>query len=57
MYLYETIKYNFSNHFSKIYKAIKNIKLAIRLLDKQKKSIYAGYTKQIHKIYIAKPVR
>ncbi len=53
MYLYETIKYN----FSKIYKAIKNIKLAIRLLDKQKKSIYADYTKQIHKIYIAKPVR
>ncbi|AXK21551.1 hypothetical protein CN639_16455 [Bacillus toyonensis] len=44
MYLYETIKYNFSHHFSKIYKAIKNIKLAIRLLDKQKKSIYAGYT-------------
>jgi len=37
MYLYETIKYNFSHHFSKIYKAIKNIKLVIRLLDKQKK--------------------
>ena len=37
MYLYETIKYNFSYHFSKIYKAIKNIKFAIRYLTGKKK--------------------
>ncbi|HDR8488837.1 TPA: hypothetical protein QC445_005788 [Bacillus cereus] len=35
------ITYIFSYHFSKDYKAIKQIKLAIWLLDKQKKYIYA----------------
>ncbi|AGG05466.1 hypothetical protein H175_328p133 (plasmid) [Bacillus thuringiensis serovar thuringiensis str. IS5056] len=53
MYLYEMITYIFSYHFSKGYKAIRHIKIAIRLLDKQKKYIYACYTKQTHKIYIA----
>jgi len=53
MYLYRMITDIFSYHFSKDYKAIKQIKLAIWLLDKQKKYIYACYTKQTHKIYIA----
>lgn len=57
MYLYGMITYIFSQHFSKDHNAIKHIILAIRLLDKKKIYIYACYTKQIHKIYIAEPVR
>jgi hypothetical protein len=47
MYLSGMITYIFSYHFSKDYKAIKQIKLAIWLLDKQK-NIFMLATRNKH---------